>query len=59
MSMQNFGSSYLTADRQSHLFVDFHLGLRRALERIRAAHPNLVIQLCSSGGGRVNWGFMP
>ncbi len=59
MSMNNFGSSYLTADKQSHLFVDFHLGLRSALERIRAAHPNLVIQLCSSGGGRVNWGFMP
>ena len=59
MSMQNYGSSYLTADKQSHLFVDFHLGLRSALERIRASHPNLVIQLCSSGGGRVNWGFMP
>jgi alpha-galactosidase len=59
MSMQNFGSSYLTADRQSHLFVDYHLGLRKTLERIRAAHPSLVIQLCASGGGRVNWGFMP
>ena len=59
MSMNNFGSSYLTADRQSHLFVDYHLGLRSALERIRKAHPDLVIQLCASGGGRVNWGFMP
>lgn len=59
MSMHNFGSSYLTADRQSHLFVDYHLGLRKALERIRKAYPNLVIQLCSSGGGRVNWGALP
>ncbi len=59
MSMNNFGSSYLTADRQSHLFVDYHLGLRSALERIRKSHPDLVIQLCASGGGRVNWGFMP
>ena len=59
MSMQNFGSSYLTADRQSHLFVDYHLGLRSALERIRKAYPDLVIQLCSSGGGRVNWGALP
>ena len=59
MSMNNFGSSYLTADRQSHLFVDYHLGLRNALERIRKAHPDLVIQLCSSGGGRVNWGALP
>ena len=59
MSMQNFGSSYLTADKQSHLFVDYHLGLQKALERIRQAYPNLVIQLCSSGGGRVNWGALP
>ncbi len=59
MSMQNFGSSYLTADKQSHLFVDYHLGLQKALERIRKAHPDLVIQLCSSGGGRVNWGALP
>lgn len=59
MSMNNFGSSYLTADKQSHLFVDYHLGLRCALERIRKAHPDLVIQLCSSGGGRVNWGALP
>ena len=59
MSMQNYGSSYLTADKQSHLFVDYHLGLKNALERIRKAHPDLVIQLCSSGGGRVNWGALP
>ena len=59
MSMNNYGSSYLSGDKQSHLVVDFHHGLRSALERIRSSHPNLVIQLCSSGGGRVNWGFMP
>lgn len=59
MSMNNFGSSYLSGDKQSHLIVDYHRGLQKALERIRAAHPNLVIQLCASGGGRVNWGFMP
>ena len=35
------------------------LGLRSALERIRKAYPDLVIQLCSSGGGRVNWGALP
>ena len=59
MSMNNVGSSYLSGDRQSHLVVEYHQGLRKALERIRQAHPNLVIQLCASGGGRVNWGFMP
>ncbi len=59
MSMNNFGSSYLSGDRQSHLVVDYHRGLRSTLERIRAKYPELVIQLCASGGGRVNWGFMP
>ena len=59
MSMNNYGSSYLTSDKQSHLVVDYHRGLRSTLERIRAKYPDLVIQLCASGGGRVNWGFMP
>lgn len=59
MSMNNYGSSYLTSDKQSHLIVDYHHGLRSTLERIRAKYPDLVIQLCASGGGRVNWGFMP
>lgn len=54
-----FGSSYLTADRQSHLYVDYHLGLIKTLERIRAKYPDLVIQNCASGGGRVNYGLMP
>lgn len=59
MSMNNYGSSYLSGDKQSHLVVDYHRGLQSALERIRAKYPKLVIQLCASGGGRVNWGFMP
>ncbi len=55
----NYGSHYLTADRQSHLYVDFHLGLQKVLERIRQKYPDLVLQCCSSGGGRVNYGLMP
>lgn len=57
--IQNFGSKYLSGDNQSHLYVDYHLGLRKTLERIRAKYPDLVIQCCSSGGGRVNYGLMP
>ena len=59
MDMNNFGSHYLTADRQSHLYVDYQLGLRDVLERIRAKYPDLVIQACASGGGRVSYGVMP
>ncbi|MCF0199011.1 MAG: alpha-galactosidase, partial [Bacteroidaceae bacterium] len=55
----NFGSHYLSANEQSHLYVDYHLGLIKTLERIRAKYPDLVIQCCASGGGRVNYGLMP
>ena len=53
------GSTYLSADQQSHLWVDYHLGLEKTLQRIRAKYPKLVIQCCASGGGRVNYGLMP
>lgn len=55
----NFGSAYLSADSQSHLYVDYQLGLVKTLERIREKYPDLVIQCCASGGGRVNYGLMP
>ena len=57
--IQNFGSSYLTQDKQSHLYVDYHQGLIKTLQRIREKYPDLVIQCCASGGGRVNYGLMP
>lgn len=53
------GSQYLTADNQSHLYIDYHKGFMKTLDRIRAAHPDVTIQACASGGGRVNWGVLP
>jgi alpha-galactosidase len=58
-SLQNFGSAYLPANKQSHLYIEYHRGLIKTLQRIRAKYPNLVIQDCSSGGGRVNYGLLP
>lgn len=55
----DYGSHYLTADNQSHLYIDYMLGLNKALERIRAKYPDLVMQDCASGGGRVNYGLLP
>ena len=57
--IHNFGSSYLTSDSQSHLYVDYHMGLIKTLQRIREKYPDLVIQCCASGGGRVCYGLMP
>ena len=59
MHISNHGSQYLTADNQSHLYIDYHRGLEKALQRIRAKYPDLTIQDCASGGGRVNWGYLP
>ncbi|MDE6270057.1 MAG: alpha-galactosidase [Muribaculaceae bacterium] len=53
------GSQYLTADNQSHLYIDYHKGFVKTLDRIRAAHPDVTIQACASGGGRANWGVLP
>ncbi len=58
-SIQNCGSTYLPRDKQSNLYIDYHLGLIKTLERIRAKYPDVVIQNCASGGGRANYGLMP
>lgn len=59
MTLANYGSNYLAKNKQSHLYIEFHKGLRNVLERIRAKYPNLVMQACASGGGRANYGLLP
>ena len=58
-SLMDYGSSYLPEDKQSHLYIEYHKGLNKALERIRAKYPKLVMQACAGGGGRVNYGILP
>ena len=58
-SIQNYGSTYLPKHKQTNLYIDYHLGLVKTLQRIRAKYPNIVIQNCASGGGRANYGLMP
>lgn len=59
MDLANHGSQYLTADKQSHLYIEYHRGFEKACQRIRAKYPDLTIQACASGGGRANWGVLP
>lgn len=58
-ALMNYGSHYLPNQKQSHIYIEYHRGMNKVLERIRAEYPNLVIQACASGGGRVNYGFLP
>ena len=57
--IMNHGSQYLTSDNQSHLYIEYHRGLAKTLDRIRAKYPDLTIQACASGGGRTNYGILP
>ncbi|MCF7847268.1 MAG: alpha-galactosidase [Kiritimatiellales bacterium] len=56
--VQNFGSPYLPADRQSHLWIDYTRGLYSVYGRLMAKHPKVIFQACSSGGGRVDFGAL-
>lgn len=55
--IRNQGSLYL--QNQQHTYIEYIGGLIKVLERIRAKYPDIVIQNCSSGGARVNYGIMP
>jgi alpha-galactosidase len=56
--VENVGSEYLPADRQTHFWYDYVQGLYAAYARIREKHPDIEIQLCSSGGGRIDFGAL-
>ncbi len=57
--IMNHGSQYLPADRQSHLYIEYHRGFAKVMDRIRAKYPDVTIQACASGGGRANYGILP
>ena len=59
MSILNHGSQYLTADKQSHLYIEYHRGFASVCDRIRAKYPDVTVQACASGGGRANYGVLP
>ena len=59
MSVLAHGSAYLPAERQSHLYIEYHRGFERVCERVRQKYPDLTIQACASGGGRANYGVLP
>ena len=46
--VMNHGSQYQTSDNQSHLYIDYHKGLAKVLDRIRAKYPDITIQACGA-----------
>lgn len=54
----NVNSSNLSPEEQTHFWIDYTNGLYSVYERIRTKYPNITIQQCSSGGGRVDFGAL-
>lgn len=53
--IESAGSPYLGIE-QDKLYIDYAQGLYKVMERIRAKYPSVLIQCCSSGGARVDYG---
>jgi len=53
-SISDPGSTALANDRQSNLNVDLARRTDALMARVAAAHPDTVMMLCASGGGRVD-----
>ena len=55
--VQSFGSPYLGV-QQDRFYVAYCQGLYHVMGRIREKYPKVIIQCCSSGGGRVDYGAL-
>lgn len=55
---KNFGSVYLSKDKQQQLWVDYTKGLYSALERIKKSFPEVIFQACGGGGSRADYGML-
>lgn len=56
--VEDFGSSYLADDKQSHFWIDYINGLYKVYDRLTTDFPDVIFQACSSGGGRGDYGSM-
>lgn len=57
-SLSDMGNLTLPSDRQGELFHRYVLGVYQLQERLVQAFPNLLLENCSSGGGRFDAGML-
>ena len=55
--IQSFGSPYLESE-QDRFYIEYCQGLYNVMRRIREKYPRVIVQCCSSGGGRVDYGSL-
>lgn len=56
--VEDFGSSYLARDKQSHFWIDYIRNLYDIYDALAQEFPEVIFQACSSGGGRVDYGSL-
>ena len=56
-TVTNVGSDYLGKE-QSRFYVDYVQGLYKIMRRVREKYPDTIVQCCSSGGSRVDYGAL-
>lgn len=56
--VEQVGSTYLPADEQTHFWVEYTKGLYTVYDKIRTKYPDLIFQVCASGGGRIDYGSL-
>lgn len=54
----NPGSSYLSADKQSHIWIDYSNALLEMMNKVSAKYPDVTFMACSGGGGRIDYGSL-
>jgi len=52
------GSNFLTGDKQNEFLIAYIKGLYTVYGKLRTKYPNIILQACSSGGGRVDFGAL-
>ena len=56
-TVASFGSPYLDS-ASDRFFIEYVQGFYSVMERIRAKYPDVMVQCCSSGAGRVDYGAL-
>jgi len=52
------GSSYLPAEKQTHLLIDYQWHLYDLMRHMAGTYPNVMAMLCSGGPGRIDYASM-
>lgn len=52
------GSSYLPANKQSHLLIDYNRALLDLMKKTKDNYPNVMMMLCAGGSGRTDYGSL-